>query len=49
MRQQYIHVFIEGQKEEQTCKPASWVPATGPQNITKTQRQEGGLTRGQKG
>lgn len=34
MRQQYIHVFIEGQKEEQ-AKPASRVSATAPQNIAK--------------
>lgn len=35
MRQQYIHIFIEGQKEEQACKPASRVSATAPQNIAK--------------
>lgn len=51
MRQQYIHVFIEGQKEEQASKPASRVPATAPQNTAKNisaQRREG-LTRGRRG
>lgn len=51
MRQQYIHVFIEGQKEEQASKPASRVPATAPQNTAKNigvQQQEG-LTRCRRG